>query len=145
MRRNCSTSWLKAAPPTMTSAKRPPKALTTPSRTVVLILSLMMGTLSNSFMVGVSSFGSTFFLIIFSIISGTATTRCGFTSENAWKIIFGLGIRVRKYIWHPAANSYRNSNASPYMCAIGSMEIILSPAFSGNTSNANAVFDHRLR
>ena len=43
------------------------------------------------------------------------------------------------------ANSYRNSNASPYICAIGSMETILSPAFSGNTSKAKVVFDQRLR
>ena len=47
-------------------------------------------------MVGVSNFGSTLFLMIFSIISGTATIRLGFTSANAWKIIFGLGMRVRK-------------------------------------------------
>jgi hypothetical protein len=29
-------------------------------------------------------------------MSGTATMRFGFTSSNAWKIIFGLGMRVRK-------------------------------------------------
>ena len=31
------------------------------------------------------------------------------------------------------------------MCAIGSMETILSPASSSNTSKANLVFDHRLQ
>ena len=46
--------------------------------------------------VGFNAFGSTLFLMIFSIISGTATIRLGFTSANAWKIIFGLGMRVRK-------------------------------------------------
>jgi len=95
MRRNCSTSWLKAAPPTMTAAKLPPNACIICSRTVAFILSLMMGTFSSSFMVGVSSLGNTLFLIIFSMMSGTATMRFGFTSAKAWKIIFGLGMRVR--------------------------------------------------
>ena len=78
-------------------------------------------------------------------MSGTATIRLGFTSVKAWKMILGLGIRVRKNMWQPTANSYRNSNASPYICAIGSMETILTPAFSGNTSKAKVVFDQRLR
>ena len=55
-------------------------------------------------------------------MSGTATIRLGFTSVKAWKMILGLGMRVRKNMWQPTANSYRNSNASPYICAIGSME-----------------------
>ena len=49
---------------------------------------------------------------------GTATTKFGFISANAWKMIFGLGVRVRKNIWHPTENSYRNSNANPYMMMV---------------------------
>ena len=82
---------IRGWPPTMISLKFPPNALIISSRMVAFILSLMMGTLSKIFMVGVSSFGSTLFLIIFSMMSGTATMRFGFTSSNAWKIIFGLG------------------------------------------------------
>ena len=145
--RNCSTSRLNAAPPTITSYIFPPKASMSCWRTLLKILSCTTGSASKSFILGVESLGNTFFLIIFSIIKGTDTTMRGLISPNALKIILGEGMRVRKKMWQPLMNSKRNSKAIPYICAMGSIEMILSPRLRmcPNFSWPNCTFDQSAR
>ena len=38
---------------------------------------------------------------VLEVVGGVAEV----VNEDAWKIILGLGIRVRKYTWQPAQNS----------------------------------------
>ena len=59
------------------------------------IFVLMMGSLSSTFMLGVCNFGSTFFLIIFSMMRGTEIMIVGLISPKALSTILGEGIRVR--------------------------------------------------
>ena len=54
----------------------------------------------------------------------------GLISAKACAIMAGLGMRLRKKMWHPQQNSKINSKAIPYMCAIGRMLIMGSPLFT---------------
>ena len=71
-------------------------------RADALILSLMMGTRSNSLPMVLSTRGRMFFLMIFSTISGTHEMMRGLISANDCSMILGEGMRVRKYRWAPA-------------------------------------------
>ena len=66
-------------------------------------------------------------------------------NQYPFAMICGEGVRVKKNTWAPLANSYMNSKASPYMWAMGSMEMTCSPGSFPNTPRANVRFDHRLR
>ena len=74
---------------------------------------------------------------IFSIISGTAITMVGFTSAKAFSNTDGLGALVKKCTWVPMQNSYMNSKAKPYMCAIGKRLTSRVQCSKPNFSSAN--------
>ena len=91
---NFSTSGLKAAPPRITSSKRPPKESIRPLRIFLRITWSTMGMRIRD--LWRSTTGLIWDLYTFSKISGTAMITSGWISEKACMITFGLGVRVRK-------------------------------------------------
>ena len=81
--RNCSTSWFRAAPPTTISYSFPPNASLTWLQIFALSFAPTTGVFNRALTGADETFGNTFFLIIFSIISGTAIIMQGLTSANA--------------------------------------------------------------
>ena len=116
---NFSTSGLKAAPPRMTSSKRPPKASMRLSRILLRMTWSTMGMRIRD--LWRSTTGLICDLYTFSKMRGTAMMMSGWISEKAFMMTLGLGVRVRKYTWAPMVISKRNSNIMPYMCAEGSI------------------------
>ena len=94
--RNVSTSLLMAAPPITISLKFPPKEASSFWAIFSRTFWSMYGTFNSNLINGFSSSGKTLFLMIFSIMSGTARISAGRTVANASAMIFGLGVRVRK-------------------------------------------------
>ena len=83
---------------------------------------------------------------IFSMMIGTARISRGRQEVKAFPMTCGLGIRVMKWMWQPLLTEFSTSKASPYICAIGRIHTILSPAWiNGRLSAANWVLLHKLR
>ena len=146
LRKSFSMSWLKAAPPIIGSLKISSESLYHVLAYGCFDFVVNQRNFQQDFHLECFQLGQdVFFLMIFSMMRGTAMTDVWFYVGECLENDFRAGHPGEEI--HMTSRTYfvKEFKAKPYICAIGKMDMTRFPGLRFITSKANRVFDRTRR